>query len=223
MNFGERLRRERLAAGLSQRELARTAGVRQSTVCGIEQGRRGLTVDMARRLADALTVDIADIMLEGPGLFEVEFAVGEFDVRAPPPWMERSVLSSVPEAVRGRVSVWPFRADGVLRLRARASALPTLASLAGHHVDKISCSLPSPTVRPVSGSGHLTVLIRASTKTAARADIDGRVRAAECSPRVTINNRAGLWEAHLTRVSQRASFALQGLTPTSPIGLFVPA
>ncbi len=54
MDAGELLRRRRLAHGLSQRELARRAGTRQSTISRIETGRETPTVDRLDRLLIAL-------------------------------------------------------------------------------------------------------------------------------------------------------------------------
>jgi len=57
--FGERLKRFRESRGWSQRELAQRAGIPQPTVGYLETGRRsGLTVETARRIADALGVSI---------------------------------------------------------------------------------------------------------------------------------------------------------------------
>lgn len=54
LEAGELLRRRRLAHGLSQRELARRAGTRQSTISRIETGRETPTVDRLDRLLIAL-------------------------------------------------------------------------------------------------------------------------------------------------------------------------
>jgi transcriptional regulator with XRE-family HTH domain len=223
MTFGDRLRRERISAGMSQRDLATSAGVTQAAVWNLESGRQGVTMATAERFAKALGAAVSDLLLEGPTLFEVEFCVGELKPTAPPPWLERGLLAHVPEPARGRVAVWPYHGDGVLRLRARASTLPVLASLAGEQVENISPILPAPVVRPVQESSDLTVLIRAQSKAGARDDLDGRLMAADCSPRVRIDEWSGMWRASLSRVPRRASLALQGLTLTSPIGLFVPA
>lgn len=48
--------------GLSQRELAGRAGLSQAYIAQIETGRRRGTVDVYRRLADALGVEIDDLV-----------------------------------------------------------------------------------------------------------------------------------------------------------------
>lgn len=59
------LRRLRIAAGLSQQELADAAGVQQMTVSAIERGaHKDVTVSVLRRLAAALMVDPADLLAE---------------------------------------------------------------------------------------------------------------------------------------------------------------
>ena len=57
--FGERLKRFRESRGLSQRELSIRARIPQPTVGYLETGRRtGLTVETARRIADALGISL---------------------------------------------------------------------------------------------------------------------------------------------------------------------
>jgi transcriptional regulator with XRE-family HTH domain len=57
--FGDRLKRFRDSRGWSQRELAQRAGIPQPTIGYLETGRRsGLTVETARRIADALGISI---------------------------------------------------------------------------------------------------------------------------------------------------------------------
>jgi transcriptional regulator with XRE-family HTH domain len=52
--MGARLQKLRLAAGLSQSQLARAAGVPVGSLRGWEQARRTMLVDTAVKLADAL-------------------------------------------------------------------------------------------------------------------------------------------------------------------------
>lgn len=61
---GENIRRLRLQAGMSPRELAERAGL--STVCMIEGGKRGGRVDSLRKIADALGVPMAELFAERP-------------------------------------------------------------------------------------------------------------------------------------------------------------
>lgn len=56
------LRRVRGRRGLSQQGLADCAGVAKSTVYEAETGRRTLTLDSLEQLADALGVEIADLL-----------------------------------------------------------------------------------------------------------------------------------------------------------------
>jgi transcriptional regulator with XRE-family HTH domain len=59
MKFGERLKRLRELAGLSQSELARRSGVRRPIINMLESGARtGLTAESARRLARALDITV---------------------------------------------------------------------------------------------------------------------------------------------------------------------
>jgi transcriptional regulator with XRE-family HTH domain len=59
MTFGERLKRLRELAGLSQAELARRSRLNRANINMLESGARtGLTVESARRLARALNVTL---------------------------------------------------------------------------------------------------------------------------------------------------------------------
>jgi transcriptional regulator with XRE-family HTH domain len=58
-----KLRRLRVDAGYSQRELARRAGVAPGTIWKIEQGRRATPATL-KRLADVLGVKASDLLKE---------------------------------------------------------------------------------------------------------------------------------------------------------------
>jgi transcriptional regulator with XRE-family HTH domain len=57
MAFGQRLRRLRLARGLSQEQLAAVAGLDRTYVSSCEAGRRNATIRTIERLSAALDVD----------------------------------------------------------------------------------------------------------------------------------------------------------------------
>lgn len=62
---GQVIRKARIAAGLSQAELAKRAGIpHQSVVSLLERGRRRLDVEAAVRMADALGADRATFLAE---------------------------------------------------------------------------------------------------------------------------------------------------------------
>ena len=56
------LRSIRRARGLSQKELAEMAEVEQSTISKIESGFDGVTLRMLRQLAEALEVDVIELI-----------------------------------------------------------------------------------------------------------------------------------------------------------------
>lgn len=60
--LGENVRRERLAHGMSQEQLAFDAEMRRSYVSDLERGTRNPTVRALGRLADALKVDAAELL-----------------------------------------------------------------------------------------------------------------------------------------------------------------
>jgi transcriptional regulator with XRE-family HTH domain len=59
--MGARLKRLREAAGLSQPELSRRAGIPLGTLRGWEYGRRTPLLDAAARLADALNITLDEL------------------------------------------------------------------------------------------------------------------------------------------------------------------
>ena len=59
--FGRRLKDLRNRAGLSQDQLAKTAGINRVFYVGVEGGRRNVSLDKVFALADALGVDVGDL------------------------------------------------------------------------------------------------------------------------------------------------------------------
>lgn len=62
--FGQVIRTRRKAAGMSQEELATGAGVSSSFVSQIENGLRGPTLNTIVGLAEALGVQVSDLVEE---------------------------------------------------------------------------------------------------------------------------------------------------------------
>jgi transcriptional regulator with XRE-family HTH domain len=60
--FGTNVRRERLARGLSQAELADKAGLHRTHVGSVERAENGVTIDAIEALAEALGVEAAELM-----------------------------------------------------------------------------------------------------------------------------------------------------------------
>lgn len=59
----QRLRREK---GLSQEELADLANIHQTYLSGVERGKRNPTITVLQRIAEALGVDIEDMVRRRP-------------------------------------------------------------------------------------------------------------------------------------------------------------
>lgn len=64
--FGTNMRRYRLAAELSQEELAARMGVEQYYISGLEAGRRNPTLETVARVAEALGVKVGQLFEERP-------------------------------------------------------------------------------------------------------------------------------------------------------------
>lgn len=63
---GENVRRARLAAGLTQEQLAERSGFSQQYLSGLEQGKRNPTIVGLYELAMALGVSHVDLVSAGP-------------------------------------------------------------------------------------------------------------------------------------------------------------
>jgi len=59
-DVGKRLKAVRQASGVSQRELARRAGVTNSTISGIEQNRVSPSVDNLKKVLDGIPISLID-------------------------------------------------------------------------------------------------------------------------------------------------------------------
>lgn len=62
--FGKNMRRVRMAAGLSQDEIAIRMGVEQTYVSGLERGVRNPTLTTLDRAASALNVKLTELLEE---------------------------------------------------------------------------------------------------------------------------------------------------------------
>ena len=60
--FARNLKKVRTKADLSQEELADLAGLHRTYVGSVERGERNISIDNMERLANALTVDIKDLL-----------------------------------------------------------------------------------------------------------------------------------------------------------------
>lgn len=215
--IGERLRRERVRAGLTQAELAARLGVSTEYTCRVETGFRRPSRVLVDRWAEATGAGSADLVLEGPALFDVAFELGLLGID---PFVARHALVYLPAGIGRLVSVWPA-VDGALRLRARASALPAVVGLTGEMVDGIG-RMPAPTVRPVSESAELTAWLRATSSAAAVEQVEQRLARISASGRVSVSGDERLFVAVVADLAADASVRLQELVEGSPLGLFVP-
>jgi transcriptional regulator with XRE-family HTH domain len=62
VRFGERLRKVRQRAGVSQEKLADLAGLHRTYVSSVERGKRNISLLNIERLALALGVGLTDLM-----------------------------------------------------------------------------------------------------------------------------------------------------------------
>lgn len=64
--FAERLRIERTARGLSQEELAALAGLHRTYIGSVERSERNVSIDSMERLAQAIGLDVVDLLAKPP-------------------------------------------------------------------------------------------------------------------------------------------------------------
>lgn len=60
--FARKLKTERLARGISQEALAELAGLHRTYVGSVERGERNIAVDNMESLANAMGLDICDLL-----------------------------------------------------------------------------------------------------------------------------------------------------------------
>lgn len=77
MNFQERLKKRRIAAGLTQVELANKVGVSTRTIQNYESGFRKVNnIEIARKLAEVLGTDVDELLDIGEKLEAEAYAKG---------------------------------------------------------------------------------------------------------------------------------------------------
>ena len=60
--FGSRVREERLKRGLSQEKLAEVADLHRTYIVMIERAEKNITLTNAEKIANALSMDLADLV-----------------------------------------------------------------------------------------------------------------------------------------------------------------
>ena len=77
MNFQERLKKRRIAAGLTQVELANKVGVSTRTIQNYESGfRKANNIEIVRKLAEVLGTDVNELLDTGEKLEADAYAKG---------------------------------------------------------------------------------------------------------------------------------------------------
>jgi transcriptional regulator with XRE-family HTH domain len=66
--FGARVRRERLALGLSQEKLALDCGLDRTYISSLERGKRNVSLINIHKLATALGIPAAELVLTAGGV-----------------------------------------------------------------------------------------------------------------------------------------------------------
>lgn len=69
---GQVIKRYRLAAGLSQEELADVAGIHRTHVGFLERGERSSSIDVLVRVSEALKVPASQVLAEAEALADLK-------------------------------------------------------------------------------------------------------------------------------------------------------
>lgn len=132
MILGERIKTLRTAAGLSQAELGRRAGVSQQAIMSLESGRTHSTRHLAQ-LARAFDITVEQLLGEGEGKFSAR------DLAQAPVVVDfRSLPKDIPvlgQAVGGKAETGDFRFNGqIIDYLRRPPGLATLRDVFGLYV-----------------------------------------------------------------------------------------
>ena len=126
MSIGDKVRATRKAAGISQEEVARRAGVSLNVINRLE---RGVILDphysTLRGISSALGVRVEDLVRE-PALAEKAEAPGT----GPTPYEVREVVASIPYAEGGQAEAFEEAVEAVLAAREARPHMPDHAQLA---------------------------------------------------------------------------------------------
>lgn len=64
MTIGEKIKKLRLTAGMTQLQLGNAVGVTESMICQLERGTKALTVPLAMEIAAALHMTLGEMLAE---------------------------------------------------------------------------------------------------------------------------------------------------------------
>ena len=67
MSVGANIKRQRLARGMTQKELAAQVRVDQSMICQIERGTKTPSLPLGKEIADCLGVSVEELLAEERG------------------------------------------------------------------------------------------------------------------------------------------------------------
>ncbi|MCU6216513.1 helix-turn-helix domain-containing protein [Enterobacter bugandensis] len=59
--FGDRMKKRRIERGLSQEELALTAGLDRTYISSVERGKRNISLVNIYKISTALNIDVKDL------------------------------------------------------------------------------------------------------------------------------------------------------------------
>lgn len=62
--FARNLKNRRILSNLSQEELADIAGLHRTYIGSVERGERNISIDNMERLANALNIDIKELLID---------------------------------------------------------------------------------------------------------------------------------------------------------------
>ncbi|WP_027156697.1 helix-turn-helix domain-containing protein [Methylobacter luteus] len=62
--FGSNLKKHRIAAGISQEKLAEICGLHRTYIGAVERGERNITLINAEKIAQALQIDLAELVTD---------------------------------------------------------------------------------------------------------------------------------------------------------------
>lgn len=133
MTIGEKIKQERKKAGYTQKELGKKLGISQVRVAQYENGIRNPKIETVKKIAEALNVEIIDLM---PALAKLEDAI-EIDINAAQMLLNKLPKMGLPEEIEKKYQEWAINTIAEKQSRRNELGLFTSNNTTADYIQEI--------------------------------------------------------------------------------------